>query len=182
MIEGLESIAIEFFIHIPDSFGAPVIAHFEDRPRVRCFPVAKEEEGIGIASGLAMAGKRAVLFYQDTGLGNSIGALTTYAMAYHAPMLVLAIRRGGFGEFNAANFHFSEAAIDMVETMRIKAFVLDYRVPLEQSLQLFTHLQRRGVKSKFLYFPDEGHWIAKPQNSQLWYKTVHAWLAEHLKE
>lgn len=131
VIEGLESIGIEFFIHIPDSFGAPVISHFESRPGVRSFPVAKEEEGIGIASGLAMSGKRAVLFYQDTGLGNSMGALTTYAMAYHAPILVLAIRRGGFGEFNAANFHFSEAAVDMVETMKIKAFVLDYRVPLD---------------------------------------------------
>ena len=40
--------------------------------------------------------------------------------------------RCGFGEFNAANFHFSETAIDMVESMRIKAFVLDYRVPLDQ--------------------------------------------------
>ncbi len=131
VISGLEAIGIEYFIHIPDSFGAPVIAHFEDQPGVRTFPVAKEEEGIGIASGLAMTGKKAVLFYQDTGLGNSIGALTTYATAYHAPMLVLAIRRGGFGEFNAANFHFSETAVDMVETMKIKAFVLDYRVPLE---------------------------------------------------
>ena len=53
-------------------------------------------------------------------------------MAYHAPMLLLAIRRGGFGEFNSANFHFSETAPDMVEAMKIKAFKLDYRVPLEK--------------------------------------------------
>ena len=58
---------------------------------------------------------------------------------------------------------------------------LDYRVPVEQGLELFTALQRQGVPSKLLYYPDEGHWILKPQNSQLWYKTVHAWLAEHLK-
>ena len=131
VIEGLEAIGIEFFIHVPDSFGAPVIAHFEASPNVRSFAVAREEEGIGIASGLAMARKKGVLFYQDTGLGNSIGALTTYAMAYHAPMLLLAIRRGGFGEYNAAAFMFSETAVDMVETMRMKAFVLDYRVPLD---------------------------------------------------
>jgi sulfopyruvate decarboxylase subunit alpha len=131
VIEGLEAIGVEFFIHIPDSFGAPVIAHFEGQPNVRTFPVAREEEGIGIASGLAMAGKKGVLFYQDIGLGNSMAALTTYAMAYHMPILILAIRRGGFGEFNAANYTFSETAVDMVETMRIKAFVLDYRVPLE---------------------------------------------------
>ena len=132
VIQGLEAIGIQFFIHVPDSFGAPVIAHFESSPGVRSFPVAKEEEGIGIAAGLAMTGKKCVLFYQDTGLGNSIGAITTYAAAYHVPMLLLAVRRGGFGEFNAANFLFSETAVDMVETMRIKAFNLDYRVPLEQ--------------------------------------------------
>ena len=131
VIEGLEAIGIEFFIHLPDSFGAPVIAHFENDPRVKSFPVAREEEGIGIASGLALTGRTGVLFYQDTGLGNSMGALTTYAMAYHAPMLVMAVRRGGFGEYNAANFNFAETAVEMVEAMRIKAFVLDYRVPLE---------------------------------------------------
>jgi dipeptidyl aminopeptidase/acylaminoacyl peptidase len=37
------------------------------------------------------------------------------------------------------------------------------------------------VPSKFLYYPDEGHWILKPQNGRLWYQTVHAWLAEYLK-
>ena len=58
---------------------------------------------------------------------------------------------------------------------------LDYRVPLEQSLELFTALQRQGVPSKFLYYPDEGHWIMKPQNAELWNQTVHEWLAEYLK-
>jgi sulfopyruvate decarboxylase subunit alpha len=129
VIEGLEAIGIEFFIHIPDSFGAPVIAHFENKPEVRAFPVAREEEGIGIASGLAMTGKKGVLFCQDVGLGNSMVALTTFVMAYHVPMLVLAIRRGGFGEFNAAAHNYSETAVDMVESMKIKSSVLDYRVP-----------------------------------------------------
>ncbi len=55
----------------------------------------------------------------------------------------------------------------------------DFRVPEGQAFQLFTALQRRGVKSKLLYFPDEGHWVLKPQNSQLWYKTVLGWLDEH---
>lgn len=132
VIEGLEAIGLQFFIHIPDSFGAPVIAHFEGKPEVRAFPVAREEEGIGIAAGLAMAGEKGVLFYQDAGLGNCMGALTTYAMAYHSPMLILAIRRGGFGEYNAAAHTFAETAVAMVESMKIKTFVLDYRVPLDQ--------------------------------------------------
>ena len=51
----------------------------------------------------------------------------------------------------------------------------DYRLDVSEGLQLFTALQRRSVPSEMLYFPDEGHWILKPQNSELWYKTVNDW-------
>ena len=51
----------------------------------------------------------------------------------------------------------------------------DYRLDVSEGFQLFTALQRLGVPSKMLYFPDEGHWILKPQNSQLWYQTVGDW-------
>jgi dipeptidyl aminopeptidase/acylaminoacyl peptidase len=57
----------------------------------------------------------------------------------------------------------------------------DYRVPYTQSLSFFTALQRQNVPSKLVVFPDEGHWILKPQNSQLWYKTFFDWLAVYLK-
>jgi dipeptidyl aminopeptidase/acylaminoacyl peptidase len=57
----------------------------------------------------------------------------------------------------------------------------DFRVPEGQAFQLFSALQRRGIESKLLYFPDEGHWVLKPQNSQLWHKTVLEWLDEHAK-
>jgi len=53
---------------------------------------------------------------------------------------------------------------------------LDYRLDVSEGFQLFTTLQMLGVPSKMLYFPDEGHWILKPQNSQLWYKTVNDWV------
>jgi dipeptidyl aminopeptidase/acylaminoacyl peptidase len=58
---------------------------------------------------------------------------------------------------------------------------LDYRVDVSEGFQLFTALQRLGVQSKMLYFPDEGHWITKPQNAQLWYSTVLGWIDEHTK-
>ncbi len=57
----------------------------------------------------------------------------------------------------------------------------DYRVPCTQSLEFFSALQRQGVPSKLLIFPDEGHWVLKPQNSQLWYKTFLDWLATYVK-
>ena len=57
----------------------------------------------------------------------------------------------------------------------------DFRVPLAQGIGTFTALQRRGIESRFLYFPDENHWVLKPENSVQWYDTVIAWLDKHLK-
>jgi dipeptidyl aminopeptidase/acylaminoacyl peptidase len=59
---------------------------------------------------------------------------------------------------------------------------LDFRVPIGEGLQLFTALQRRNVPSRLLYFPDEGHWILKPQNSRLWFQTVGDWFDQWLKK
>jgi dipeptidyl aminopeptidase/acylaminoacyl peptidase len=56
----------------------------------------------------------------------------------------------------------------------------DFRVPVSEALRLWTDLRRHGVPAKFLYFPDENHWILKPQNARVWYATVLAYLDEHL--
>jgi len=58
---------------------------------------------------------------------------------------------------------------------------LDYRLDLSEGFQLFDTLQRLKVPSKMLYFPDEGHWVLKPQNSRLWYKTVNDWVDQWTK-
>jgi dipeptidyl aminopeptidase/acylaminoacyl peptidase len=57
----------------------------------------------------------------------------------------------------------------------------DYRLDVSEGFQLFTTLQMEGVPSKMLYFPDEGHWVLKPQNSRLWYKTVNDWVDQWAK-
>ena len=57
---------------------------------------------------------------------------------------------------------------------------VDHRVPICEALRLWTDLQRHGVAGRFLYFPDENHWILKPQNARIWYGTVLAFLDEHL--
>jgi dipeptidyl aminopeptidase/acylaminoacyl peptidase len=56
----------------------------------------------------------------------------------------------------------------------------DYRVPIDQGLSTFTALQRQGIESQFLYFPDENHWVLKPANSVQWHDTVNAWLKKHI--
>ncbi|MGO8760024.1 MAG: prolyl oligopeptidase family serine peptidase [Terracidiphilus sp.] len=58
---------------------------------------------------------------------------------------------------------------------------LDYRLDVSEGFQLFDTLQMLGVPSKMLYFPNEGHWVLKPQDAQLWYKTVNDWVDEWTK-
>jgi dipeptidyl aminopeptidase/acylaminoacyl peptidase len=56
----------------------------------------------------------------------------------------------------------------------------DFRVTVNQGLQCYGLLQAKGVPTRLVYFPDEGHWIRKPRNARLWYREVQAWLARFL--
>jgi len=58
----------------------------------------------------------------------------------------------------------------------------DFRVPEEQAFQLFTSLQRLGVPSKFIYFPDEYHFVVKPQNAKLWWNSIYDWFNKYKKD
>ena len=71
-------------------------------------------------------------------------------------------------------------AKDFKTPMLVIAGELDYRVPYTQSLALFYALQRRGIPSRLIVFPDEGHWVLRPQNQRLWWTQVHGWLARWL--
>lgn len=73
--------------------------------------------------------------------------------------------------------------VDKIQTpMLVVEGGVDFRVPEGQAFQLFTALQRRGIPSRLLYFPNESHWVLKPQDSQLWYKTVLGWLNNYSKQ
>ncbi|PPJ43477.1 MULTISPECIES: S9 family peptidase [unclassified Pseudoxanthomonas] len=78
-------------------------------------------------------------------------------------------------KFNPVN-HIAKWRVPMLVVQGEK----DYRVPVDQGLSTFTALQRKGIESKLLYFPDENHWVLKPQNSILWHDTVNAWLKQHI--
>ena len=58
---------------------------------------------------------------------------------------------------------------------------LDFRVPLNQGLEAFTAAQLKGIPSKLLYYPDEGHWVLKPQNGVMWHREFYDWLDTYLK-
>ncbi len=58
----------------------------------------------------------------------------------------------------------------------------DYRIPYTQGMAAFNSARLRDVKARFLYFPEENHWVLKPQNGILWQRTFFDWLDQHLKE
>lgn len=130
VIAGLQRIDPEFFLYLPCSTAAPVLAHFSRRTDLVHFPVAKEEEGIGILSGLALAGRRAVMLIQDTGLGNLITALATFPKAYHVPIYVVATRTGGRREINSAVHEYADHLPDVLTAAGIYHETLDARTPL----------------------------------------------------
>lgn len=81
----------------------------------------------------------------------------------------------GFERHNPANY------VDRWQTpMLVIHGELDYRVPVTQGIMTFTALQRQGIESRFLYFPDENHWVLKPNNSIHWHEQVNAWLHRYL--
>jgi dipeptidyl aminopeptidase/acylaminoacyl peptidase len=81
----------------------------------------------------------------------------------------------GYERFNPAR-HINKWKTPMM----VVAGQNDFRVPIDQSLSTFTMLQRRGIDSQLLYFPDENHWVLKPQNSLQWHDTVNGWLKKHI--
>jgi dipeptidyl aminopeptidase/acylaminoacyl peptidase len=76
--------------------------------------------------------------------------------------------------------------IDFVKNWKTPTLVVhgmkDFRIPYSEGLATFTVLQRKGIPSKLLVFPDENHWVLRPANSILWHETVLGWLDQWLKK
>ena len=106
VIAGIEAIDPKWILHLPSSTLKTIVGHFlarDGQDGFRCVPIPREEEGIGILSGLAIAGTPAVMIIQDNGIGNLLTALNTFPAPYHLPLLVVVARRGGLGEYNRYN-------------------------------------------------------------------------------
>lgn len=86
----------------------------------------------------------------------------------------------GKTQYEAPELYEKFNPVNHVKDWRVPMLVVhgqqDFRIPVEQGLAAFTALQRQGIPSEFLYFPDENHWVLKPHNSVQWHETVNAWL------
>ena len=135
VIQGIESIDPEFILHLPSSTLKLVLGHFLDgpgaRPDRRIFPIPREEEGISILSGLALADRRAVMIFQDNGIGNMLTAVLTFPQSYHLPIYGVITRRGGLGEYNSMIHTISERSERLLDAADVRWVQLDARTPIE---------------------------------------------------
>jgi dipeptidyl aminopeptidase/acylaminoacyl peptidase len=111
------------------------------------------------------------------------GVFDTRMMYYATEELWFEEHENGGTQYDAPANYEKFNPIDHVKDWRVPMLVVhsdrDYRIPLTQGLGAFTALQRRGIPSEFLTFPDENHWVQKPQNSVLWHETVLGWLKKY---
>ncbi len=86
--------------------------------------MSREEEAVGIIGAVALAGRFGAIIMQDNGFGNALTALTTFALSYHLPLLIVANTRGGLGEYNSMIHSISEPAPQMLHAAGIPTFAL----------------------------------------------------------
>jgi sulfopyruvate decarboxylase subunit alpha len=132
VIDGIEAIDPEFVLHLPSSTLKVVLTHFLEQPGTRrVFAVPREEEGISILAGLALADRRALMIFQDNGIGNLLTSLLTFPQPYHLPIFGVVTRRGGLGEYNSMIHTISERAEALLDAAGVRWFQLDARVPID---------------------------------------------------
>jgi len=110
------------------------------------------------------------------------GVFDARAMYYDTDELWFEEKENGGTQFDHPENYERFNPINHVKDWRVPMLVIhggkDFRIPDTQGMGAFTALQRRGIPSQFLHFPDENHWVLKPQNSVQWHETVNAWLKE----
>jgi len=119
-------------------------------------------------------------------LVNHDGVFDNRMMYYATEELWFVEWENGGPYFKSADKHEKYNPVNYVNNWKTPMLVvqgeLDYRIPVTQSLAAFTALQRKGIKSKLLYFPDENHWVLKPANSIKWHNEVYSWMHDFLSE
>jgi sulfopyruvate decarboxylase subunit alpha len=110
---------IPHLVFLPDTVMGRLLALAEEDPFFHLIGVHREEEAVGILTGLYLGGQRGAMLVQSSGLGNTLNALGSLAMAYHIPFPVLVSLRGELGEFNPAQLHMGRAVPGCLDALRI---------------------------------------------------------------
>jgi sulfopyruvate decarboxylase subunit alpha len=119
ILEAFRAEEIRNLVFLPDTVMGRLLALAEEDDFFRLASVHREEEAVGILAGLFMGGQRGAMLVQSSGLGNSLNALGSLAMAYHIPFPLLVSLRGELGEFNPAQLQMGRAVPGCLDALYI---------------------------------------------------------------
>lgn len=135
VVDALVGLAPDGVAYVPSASIAPIINGALEAQRngdlALVYPVSREEEAIGLVGAYPFADKFGVILMQDNGFGNALTALTTFAVSYHLPLLIVANTRGGLGEYNSMIHSISEPVPELLRSANIPVFRVDRRNPAE---------------------------------------------------
>jgi sulfopyruvate decarboxylase subunit alpha len=117
--------------YVPSASIAPIIKalieHGQKGDLARVFALSREEEAVGVMGAYPLAGQFGVLVMQDNGFGNALTALTTFAVSYHLPLLIIANTRGGLGEYNSMIHSISAPVPELLRASQVPVYAVDRR-------------------------------------------------------
>lgn len=126
----MQAAAVDMVLSLPCNMLSGVFDEI-DRLSIKRIPVCREEEGIGVAAGAALAGKRPLLLMQNSGLGNCVNALASLTGLYRLPLFLLMSHRGGAGEPIAAQIPMGQTAPKVLDALSIPYITVKTSVDLD---------------------------------------------------
>lgn len=131
ILDAFRSEDIRNLVFLPDTVMGRLLALAEEDAFFRLVGVHREEEAVGILAGLFLGGQRGAMLVQSSGLGNTLNALGSLAMAYRIPFPLLVSLRGELGEFNPAQLHMGRAVPGCLDALSIQHVTLRSEADLE---------------------------------------------------
>jgi sulfopyruvate decarboxylase alpha subunit len=134
ILEVFRADGIRNLVFLPDTVMGRLLALAEEDAFFRLVGVHREEEAVGILTGLFLGGERGAMLVQSSGLGNTLNALGSLAMAYRIPFPMLVSLRGELGEFNPAQLHMGRAVPGCLDALTIRHVTLRSETDLDTIL------------------------------------------------
>ena len=131
ILESFRAEGICNLVFLPDTVMGRLLAVAEEDPFFRLVGVHREEEAVGILTGLFLGGQCGAMLVQSSGLGNTLNALGSLAMPYRIPFPMLISLRGELGEFNPAQLHMGRAVAGCLDALTIRHVTLHTETGLE---------------------------------------------------
>lgn len=146
LYEGLRKIGIDFFVTFPCNWTSILLDLVAQDPAVIHIPVTREEEGIGVAAGAYLGGKKPAIIMQSSGVGNSLNALASLNLVYKIPLLILISHRGAEREKIVAQKGMGQSLKKLLDGIGIQYFDLSDCDEIEKILE--SALSRSTVDQK----------------------------------